>query len=431
MSLQNIVNITISRETKAVSRTGFGTINILGTNKGFTSLLKYYANLTAVLVDFKSTDLEYIAATAAFSQSPSVTRIAISRRATSDTSVVTVTALANGTTTIIFNGTTYSVPNGSDTATAIVGALKIVFDAGSELGTFTDNSDGTYDIDPSVAGVDYSLQVGVNSVIAFVASTTYAADLAAITEETDDWYGLILTSRVLSDVSAAAAYIETVTKIFISASADADIVDTTDAADSTTIAAVIKAAAYARSGVFYHSLAATQYPDAALLGVILPLDPGSYTGAFKTLSGITVDSLTETQKTNGLAKNANIYVLVGGENITRDGTVAEGEFIDTIVFVDWLEARMTEGVFSLLVNQPKVPYTDGGIASIEAEITQVLQLGIARGGIAISPAYSVSVPKAADVSTANKAARLVEDITFDATLTGAIHAVTIAGTVQV
>lgn len=433
MSLNDIVNVSISRDTKAVSRTGFSTINILGISRAMIELIKFYSSASAVLEDFLSTDKEYIAAAAIFSQSPSVSRIAISRRATSDTTVLTVATVADATLySVTINGTVFDVTSGTGaTAASIAAQLKVDIDLGSEPVTITDNMDGTIDIDPDVPATFFSVQTSANITKAFTTSQTAAEDLADISESDDNWYGLVYTDRTSSDVQVIAAYIETVRKIFISASADANIVDTTLAADTTSIAAILKAASYARSGVFYSAVAATQFPDAAILGIILPLDPGSYTSAFKTLAGVTVDTLTETQKTNALAKKANIYVEVGGASITREGTVAEGEYIDIIIFIDWLEANIQEDVYSILVNQAKIPFTDPGIATIEAAITRVLQLGVARGGISASPAFSVTIPKAADVSVANKAARTLTGITFDATLSGAIHAVSIAGTVQV
>jgi len=186
----------------------------------------------------------------------------------------------------------------------------------------------------------------------------------------------------------------------------------------------------ARSWVQYGNNADTQFPEAALLGTILPLNPGSYTAAYQSLSTITVDNLSPTQRINALAKNTMTYTEVGGANITEEGKVAEGEFIDIIVFVDWIDARITEGVYQLLVSSPKIPYTDSGIASIQAVIDQVLTDGIGLGGIAIDPAFTISVPIAADVSAGDKAARTLNNVTFQATLTGAIHIININGTVS-
>ena len=100
-----------------------------------------------------------------------------------------------------------------------------------------------------------------------------------------------------------------------------------------------------------------------------------------------------------------------------------------IVLIDFIQARITENVFGLLVTKPKVPYTDPGITQIEAQINQVLQNNVIIGGIAANPPFTISVPKAVDIPSIDKAARTLNGVTFQATLTGAIHAVNINGTV--
>lgn len=431
MSIDNIVNVQISRETGAVSRAGFGVPFILGTSKAFTSVAKEYSSQSDVLLDFNSTDPEARSASAIFSQSPQVTKIVIGKRATGDTSVVTVTnAVDSIDYSITINGTTFTVNSGVASTVASIAALLVAAITGVDVSP-TDNLDGTFDLDPDVASTPYSVLVGLNQTVAFTVSDTVAGDIASVQEENDSWYGMVLTSRVEADQLAAAAYIETQKKILGLASNDLDIINTTDSADSTTLPAQLKDLGYARTFCTYLGGAATQYPEAAILGVILPLDPGSYTAKFKTLNGITVDNLTTTQETNVAAKNCNFYTEVGGANIVCDGKVSEGEFLDTIVLVDALDSRITENVYGLLKRSAKVPFTDKGIAAVEAEIREALSFFQGEDlGIAVDPPYIVSVPKAADVSAIDKANRTLNNITFKATLTGAIHAVTINGTVS-
>jgi hypothetical protein len=152
---------------------------------------------------------------------------------------------------------------------------------------------------------------------------------------------------------------------------------------------------------------------------------------FKTLTGIAATTLTTTQSQNARAKKANTYETLGGVNITREGTMASGEYIDIIRGIDWLQARMEERIYSRLVNLAKIPFTDAGIAIIEAEIRAQLDDGIDNGLIAVDPEYTITVPAASSVSAAEKTARILPDIQFTATLAGAIHSVQVAGTVSV
>jgi len=433
MPLSDIVNVQITRQTAAVSRAGFGTLLVVGAHKRFNDRVKFYSTLTAMADDFEATDKEYIAASDFFGQSPTPTQIAVGRRKVDDPVGVAVSDVENDTDYDIYiNGTKFSFTSDSDaTAAEIAAGLVAAVNAGSEPVTATDDADGTFTLSADVSGTAYTLKIDSKCTQeAFTITETIGTTMNAIVDESDAWYGIVLTDRTQATVELMAAWAETRTKVFGTASADANIPDTTAAADATTIAATLKAASYARTFVFYHSLAATEFIDAALFGKILTQDPGSYTAKFKTLSSVSVDTLTDTQVTNIRAKNCNYYTEVGGVNITQEGVVSEPEFIDVIIFVDWLQSDMTSNIFSKLVNLPKVPFTDSGIGVVEAEVRASLNRGIDRGGLADDPAPVISVPKAADVSTVDKAARTLPDVTFSATLAGAIHKVEVSGTVS-
>lgn len=432
MSLKDIVNVTITRETKAVSKVGFGTAMILGIHKRFNERIKYYSNLSSVLDDFVSTDLEYIVAAPLFSQENAVVRIAIGRRKTNDTAVITVSDVQNLTkyeTTI--NGTVFDYTSNTDaTDLEIAAGLVAAINLGSEPVTATDNVDGTYDLDPDVADVPYTVAVDSRQTIAaYTTPDAVADDLNAVKNESNDWYGVVYTKRVKVDQLAAAAWAEANEKFASFSSDEVDIIDVTAASDTASLPAQLKAAAYVRSHAIYHPDAVTYYPESALFGNILPRNPGTYTAMFKTLAGISVTVLSDTQSKNARDKNCMVYEEIGGVNITREGKTAEGEYIDVIIFIDWLKADITTNVYGKFVNLPKVPFTDAGIAVVEAEVKRSLNLGIDRQGIAQDPPYIVTVPLAANVSPTDKANRLFPDVEFEATLAGAIHATTINGRV--
>jgi hypothetical protein len=332
---------------------------------------------------------------------------------------------------VTINGTDFTIDSGgSATALSIATALVSAINLGSEPVTATDDADGTVTLDADVAGTAFSFLITGSNMSyekPFTAADTVANDLAAVVAADNDWYALVLTSRTQADVEAAALFIESQDKIFVTASSDSDIYDS---GSTTDIAATLETAAYDRTAVIYSGTPAL-FPDAAWLGKQLPTDPGSSTWAFKTLSTITADTLTPTQSTNIRNKNANTYEEIGGVNITRWGTMASGEYIDIIRGIDWLKARMVERIYSRFVNLPKIPFTDAGIATVEGEIKAQLEAGIDAGLLAASPAYSVTVPLASAVSSADKANRLLPDISFEATLAGAVHTTTISGVVTV
>lgn len=356
------------------------------------------------------------------------------------TARVTVTQAKPATTyTVTINGIEISYTTGVEVSDneSIAAQLVSLINANDDINTTaTDNLDGSFELDDSTA-----FALSVSEIILakefgliinpLVASGTVTDDLDAIQNIDDDWYALACTDRTKAVVQAIAGWTEARTKIFGTASDEADIIDVAAGTDVTSIAAVLNQLGYVRTFVVYHDDADSDYPECAWFGRVLPTQPGSVTWKFKTLASIAYSDLTTTESNNARNKKANTYEYIGGVGVTREGTMAQGEFIDIIRGIDWLTARIQEFVYALLVNSDKVPYTDAGIASVEAEVRRALDLGVSNNFIADDPQYTVSVPKAADVSPANKAARLLQDVSFQATLAGAIHAVEITGTVSV
>lgn len=194
---------------------------------------------------------------------------------------------------------------------------------------------------------------------------------------------------------------------------------------------MLSAANYARTALIYSGTPAN-YLEAAWAAVRLPLDPGSETWKFaNNLAGQVADNLSDSQIANLKAKFVNYYVTVAGNDIVENGQVSANEWIDVIRGIDWLEARMKERIFSRLISSPKVPYTDQGVAIIEADVRAQLNQAVRVGLLASDPEYTVTVPKVADVDPADRAARLLPDVSFDGTLAGAIHELEITGVVSV
>ena len=123
----------------------------------------------------------------------------------------------------------------------------------------------------------------------------------------------------------------------------------------------------------------------------------------------------------------NHYALEAAVGITRPGKAHGGEWLDVVRGLAWLEARLEESLFALLVNNPKIPYTEEGVSMIVAEVRKVLKIAEDRGVIASG--WDVTALAAADQATADRAARILRDVEFTATLQGAIHTINVVGTV--
>jgi len=250
--------------------------------------------------------------------------------------------------------------------------------------------------------------------------------LDAIEAENSDFYAVAIESTLQADQELLATWIEARRKIAVVRSDDADVL----AATVTDIAGVLNAASRERTAVIYGG-DVTVYQDMAWLGRILPALPGSITWKFKTLSGVSADNLTGTEITNLTSKKANWYNRIGGVDITEEGWMASGEFIDVIRGVDFIHARMQEAIFARLVNLPKVPYTNQGADVIVAEMDGVLERSEKQGILTNDPKFSITKPDVRDIAFNDRAARLLPDIKFEGVLAGAVHKITISGVVTV
>lgn len=85
---------------------------------------------------------------------------------------------------------------------------------------------------------------------------------------------------------------------------------------------------------------------------------------------------------------------------------------------------MRERIFLTMVNSEKIPYTSAGFAIIEGRMREVLQEGVAVGGLA---SFNVVVPNPRSLDPNLRANRVSEGFEFTGVLAGAVHANTING----
>lgn len=437
-AIDQIVDITITQQTQAVPQAGFGIPLIVGPT-GFdnSDVIRYYSSASAMLDDgFTTSDLEYKYAVKAFSQDLSPELVGIGKRTTAVKQVDTITPTAVNTTHYIvtIDAVPYDYLSDSDaTVSEIVAGLIALINADANVAVVATGST-TLILTAKNFGAGFTTTVNANQALVHTtANNGIVNDLQAIINASNLWYGLAICSNQDYDILQAAAYIETLTKIFIGVSADAAIPTTA----TSDIATELKGLGYKRTALMYTAASEALGMEAAWLGGQLPQTPGASTWKFKQLIGIDPDTFTDTQRTILIGvpgvpgKNVNIYETVGGVNITEEGWMVGGQFIDITVGLDWLESTMQTNVFSLLVQSPKIPYTDLGAAVIQNAVLQTLKQGVSNGLIDGASPIEVTVPAVLDVPTNDRAERLLPNVTFSCRLAGAFHFIQINGTVTV
>ena len=181
---------------------------------------------------------------------------------------------------------------------------------------------------------------------------------------------------------------------------------------------------------------ANWYMNVAWVAKWLNYESGSETAAFKVLASVYPSSLTSTEMKALAEANLNYFITVGNKNISMNGKVVGDEWADIIRFRDWLKNDMQVRVVNLFIVNPKIPYTDSGIALVQNQMLASLKAGQDVGGIAEDefdedgntiPGYQTSVPLSATISASDKASRRLTGCKFKARLAGAIHFAELTG----
>lgn len=442
-SLERIVNCQISLNTTGLSVEGFNTMLVVGSHAHSLARVETYTQASDMITaGFSDTDPVYLAAVDAFSQTPRPRQVKIGRRQAASVAVTVASLTSAGVYKLTVSSLddnsnvvekVYSYTNAGGTAGDILTGLKTQIDADSTAVVTAAISDNTLTL-TTTGGDAFAVATSANMAQSVASVTeTIPQTMAAIQSYDNDWYGWVLASRTQADIIAAANWTESVRKLFGTAIAEAGAYNPESTTDTGYL---LYNGNYYRTFWFYHKDAATDFPEAAVMARCFAILPGGETWANKKLAGVTTDPLTETQYIAITGKNGNTFERFRNISITQNGKVAAGEWIDVIRFRDWLQEEITVNVFNALVNSDKVPYTDDGIAIIETQIRQALELGTRRGGIAPieydedgneNYGYTISVPLSSSISANQKASRILQDVSFTARLAGAIHVVEITG----
>ncbi len=439
-AISNHVSLSIATDSVGVRKAGFGVGLIPSYNtSGWTSLVRDYGSYADVIADFPSTTgPEALAAESYFGQNPCPETLRIAKAILPPTQNYTLTPVArdthvyrlrvggDGVTT-----TTVSVTSGASATASDIVALLITACNAVVGKNFTATGTATLILTGNAAGEWFWVEVIDVNDFAMVqdhADPGIATDLAAIALANPDFYLVLTNYNSNAMVLATAAWASSNLRTYLPDVSDTGSI-TAGAGNSDTIDD-LATLGYSRVMAAY-----APKPDemmaAAWAGSCLWREPGSETWKFKVLEGVSTTSLTATQRANLVAKKGNSVETVAGVKITFEGTTSDGDFFDVQRGLDKLQDDMATGVFAALASASKIPYTDAGVAVIEAEVRAALQRAVASGILTNDPAPIVTVPKVATVSTANRGLRRLPDVKFSATLAGAIHKVTVAGTVSV
>ena len=117
------------------------------------------------------------------------------------------------------------------------------------------------------------------------------------------------------------------------------------------------------------------YSEAAWMGNFGSLFPSQTTWLHKPLVKVepNVDEVDVT---------TNYYSTIYEQNVaTGSGKTMSGEWIENQAFIYWLQSAIQKNVFSLLINNNKIPATTRGAEQVIIKLREVLELAIKLDGI--------------------------------------------------
>lgn len=431
--LEQIVSVVISRGTAQISRASFNIPCIAAYHTQWADRSRMYSAstmLTTLVAEGFTTDSPvYQMAQAIRSQAPHPSRIIVGRLDSSWTQQITLTPTAASST--VYSGrvadqpwtftsdadaTLAEVCTGIAAAITALAGVTATGASGTSVVITADNAGELIDVLSEGS-------VGVYTIADTTAAGSVAADMATLRAADSRWYGLVTDRRSEAAINAIAGWAEAHRIIYC-----ADTFDTAvrDSAVTTDVAS--DNAARKRTAIFAHTDAASTQFGAAMLGLMLPFDPGSATWAHKSPAGVRDPGFTADEQADALAKKANIITTVAGLTDTQWGTSGT-DYLDNVQAEDWTIATLQEEVYAFLRSSPKIPYTDRSVARLTDTIRNALQRGVQRDVIA-DGSIVVEAPLVADVSAIDRANRLLPDVFFSFRLSGAIHTVTIEGLVS-
>lgn len=330
-----IVEINISRESRGVTRQGFGKPLFIGTT-GFSdnSRVRRYTEISQVEDDFVDGDVELDAARRFFGQELRPSEIKIGYHDPQKIASVEydVTSPTTGSLdyefTINGEAVTHTASEG-DAVRDVIEALEIEFANTVTTATFS-KSESSFRVSPVDPDTfDYSVATD-DTLTENEVKESYVNAYNYIKSVDTDFYYTTMESHEKVDVEGMADVVQAEKRIFVTSTSDPK---SSNSLVTDDIGTILKNKDLTRTFIIFAE-DDKEYPECALVGLQASKSPGTSTWKFRTVSGITASNLSVTQSLSlkgtryEYGKGYNTYEDIGGRKIFSEGRAVNGEFLD-------------------------------------------------------------------------------------------------------
>lgn len=286
-----------------------------------------------------------------------MTAFAAFLNASADANISKMTFTSDGVSKVYAVSKVVGTPGNAYTLVKTTGANLSVSGATLTGGTGTDAS--------LLLGLQSSTTSGAYLVAGQASETAIAAVTALDNQFSNQWYAITVLGAADSDVLAVAAYIEasTATRHFYGVTTQETGV--LIAGNTGNIAYLLQQLKYNKTAVQYSSQ--NPYAVVSLLARILTTNwtanNTTITLMYKQEPGIIAETLSTTQINALEGYSCNVFVAYNNSTaIIEMGTCASGQFIDTIIGMDWFALTLQNDWYTALYDSPtKIPQTDPGM----------------------------------------------------------------------
>ncbi len=381
-NISYLAETSVERATASVKAQNFNIPAMAVYTTAFAPRSKVYTSPDAFAVDFPpaaqgTARMINLMGLAFFAITPRPEKLKVLRLALPSTKVVVITPTAANLKAfkVKVNGTeVVYTSDASATAQEIVEGLKALIDALSISGLTVTENDIALTLTGG-SGVSFSVELtstrddGQMTVIENTADPGIATDLTAIQLADKDWYSFALIDQSKAIIDAASSWTQSNGKHFVPVSQDTEV----PTSATTDTASTLKTGSRERSGGIWHH-APDQFAAMRYMARLFSAIPGSRAAYHKSLPGLSVSDLDDTQIGHLINKNFSYYVDYGGNNRTDGGKVSSGEWVDIIIGSDYYDALSEQQDAELLLSEvDKLPGDEEGVGKVEARLRAIVQ----------------------------------------------------------
>lgn len=480
LPVSRIVNVGVILTPAGAQSQSLSDMLILGTSDVIDPLerMRTYSDVASIATDFGTSAPEYRAALLWFQQAPQPTRLHIGRwvntaaggglrgapLTAAQQALANFTAITSGAfryqkdgaaatsvSALNFSGVT----NLNAVAALLQGSMTgvtVVWNASIGRFEFTSQTTGPTSgisfFTAPVSGTDITQLLGAREVdsgsYVFAGQAAETAEQAALLFDDQfgqQWYAMVVPGADAANQIILAGVIEaSVNKHVLGVTSQE--AGTLVAVTTSDLASQLQALGYDRTMLQYSSF--NPYSVVSALARILTTN---YLGnntvitlKFKQEPGIVAETLSTSQANVAASKNANVFVNYANDTaILQEGVMVNGEFVDTILGIDWLAVTLQRDLYNVLyTSTTKIPQTDRGQQLLNTTAEAVCGQGVVNGLLApgvwnaggfgqitqgdfLPKGFYVYSPSFNTQAPADRAARRSMPIQIAAKLAGAIH----------